>query len=81
MAITVEAVYENGVLRPSQPLPLKDHEKVELVIRTRSGEHSEPPTLDPERSRQEALERLLRYQLPVADWDEMEQEIIRGATE
>jgi predicted DNA-binding antitoxin AbrB/MazE fold protein len=28
MAITVEAVYENGVLKPAQPLPFKEHEKV-----------------------------------------------------
>ena len=28
MAIVVEATYENGVLRPAQPLPLAEHEKV-----------------------------------------------------
>ena len=28
MTLTVEAVYENGVLKPAQPLPLKEHEKV-----------------------------------------------------
>jgi predicted DNA-binding antitoxin AbrB/MazE fold protein len=32
MALTVEAVYENGVLKPAQPLPLKEHEKVRLSI-------------------------------------------------
>lgn len=32
MAITVEAIYENGVLRPSQPLPLKEQEKVQIRI-------------------------------------------------
>jgi predicted DNA-binding antitoxin AbrB/MazE fold protein len=32
MAITVEAVYENGVLKPAQPLPLKEHEKVCIHI-------------------------------------------------
>lgn len=32
MAITVEAVYENGVLKPEQPLPLKEHEKVRIHI-------------------------------------------------
>jgi predicted DNA-binding antitoxin AbrB/MazE fold protein len=32
MAITVEAVYENGVLKPSEPLPLKEHEKVRITI-------------------------------------------------
>jgi predicted DNA-binding antitoxin AbrB/MazE fold protein len=34
MTITVEAVYENGVLRPTHPLALDEHEKVELIIRT-----------------------------------------------
>ena len=34
MTITIEATYENGVLKPAQPLPLKEHEKVEIVIRT-----------------------------------------------
>jgi predicted DNA-binding antitoxin AbrB/MazE fold protein len=32
MAITVEAVYENGTLKPSEPLPLQEHEKVRLTI-------------------------------------------------
>ncbi len=32
MPLTVEAVYENGVLKPMQPLPLKEHEKVQLSI-------------------------------------------------
>ena len=32
MVLTVEAVYENGVLKPAQPLPLKEHEKVQLTV-------------------------------------------------
>ncbi len=32
MAITVEATYENGVLKPSQPLPLQEHEKVQVTV-------------------------------------------------
>lgn len=32
MAITVEAVYENGVLKPAQPLPLAEHERVQLAV-------------------------------------------------
>jgi hypothetical protein len=34
MAISVEAVYENGVLKPTQPLPLKEHERVRLTVQT-----------------------------------------------
>jgi predicted DNA-binding antitoxin AbrB/MazE fold protein len=32
MAITIEATYENGVLKPSQPLPLQEHEKVQVTV-------------------------------------------------
>ncbi len=32
MSLTVEAIYENGVLKPAQPLPLKEHEQVRLSI-------------------------------------------------
>jgi predicted DNA-binding antitoxin AbrB/MazE fold protein len=33
MAITIEAVYEDGVLKPAQPLPLKEHEKVQITVK------------------------------------------------
>jgi predicted DNA-binding antitoxin AbrB/MazE fold protein len=32
MALTIEAVYENGVLKPTQPLPMKEHEKVRITV-------------------------------------------------
>ncbi len=32
MAITVEAVYENGVLKPAEPLPFREHEKVRITV-------------------------------------------------
>jgi predicted DNA-binding antitoxin AbrB/MazE fold protein len=32
MSITVEAVYENGVLKPSQPLPWKEGERVRIEV-------------------------------------------------
>jgi len=32
MTLTVEAVYENGVLKPAQPLPLQEHEKVTITV-------------------------------------------------
>jgi predicted DNA-binding antitoxin AbrB/MazE fold protein len=34
MSITIEAVYENGVLKPAQPLPLKEHERVRVTVET-----------------------------------------------
>jgi predicted DNA-binding antitoxin AbrB/MazE fold protein len=33
MVINVEAVYENGVLKPAQPLPLAEHEKVQVTVK------------------------------------------------
>jgi predicted DNA-binding antitoxin AbrB/MazE fold protein len=32
MPLTVEAVYENGVLKPKEPLPLRERETVRLTI-------------------------------------------------
>lgn len=32
MAITVEAIYEDGVLKPAQPLPFDEHEKVRITV-------------------------------------------------
>ena len=36
MPFTVEAIYENGVLRPTQPLPLKEHDQVRVTLHTPS---------------------------------------------
>jgi predicted DNA-binding antitoxin AbrB/MazE fold protein len=32
MPITLEAIYEDGVLRFNQPLPLNEHEKVRVTL-------------------------------------------------
>jgi predicted DNA-binding antitoxin AbrB/MazE fold protein len=32
METTIEAVFENGILRPLTPLKLKDHQKVRLIV-------------------------------------------------
>jgi predicted DNA-binding antitoxin AbrB/MazE fold protein len=37
MPITVEAIYEGGVLRPVRPLPLKEHEKVRITVDAEVG--------------------------------------------
>jgi predicted DNA-binding antitoxin AbrB/MazE fold protein len=34
MTLTVEAVYENGVLKPLQALPLQDHERVQITVKS-----------------------------------------------
>jgi predicted DNA-binding antitoxin AbrB/MazE fold protein len=37
MPITVEATYEDGVLKPKQPLPLKERETVRLTLETETS--------------------------------------------
>lgn len=34
MTITVEATYENGVLKPAKPLPLNEQQKVQVTVDT-----------------------------------------------
>ena len=34
MTITVEATYENGVLKPAKPLPLNERQKVQVTVET-----------------------------------------------
>lgn len=37
MNLSVEAIYENGVLKPARPLPLKEHEKVHVTVQSQTG--------------------------------------------
>jgi predicted DNA-binding antitoxin AbrB/MazE fold protein len=37
MTITVEAIYEDGVLKPAKPLPLKEHERVQITLQAPSN--------------------------------------------
>jgi predicted DNA-binding antitoxin AbrB/MazE fold protein len=32
MPFTIQATYENGVLKPDRPLPLREHETVQVTI-------------------------------------------------
>jgi predicted DNA-binding antitoxin AbrB/MazE fold protein len=34
MTLTVDATYENGMLKLAEPVPLKDHEKVKVTIQS-----------------------------------------------
>lgn len=34
----VDAVYENGVLRPLEPLPLEEHQRVRVTVSSISGD-------------------------------------------
>lgn len=37
MSITIEATYENGVLRVARPLPLNEREKVRVTVHTQTS--------------------------------------------
>jgi predicted DNA-binding antitoxin AbrB/MazE fold protein len=60
MAITVEAVYENGVLKPTQPLPLKEHDKVTITIQPAISLARQTAGMVPWSGDVETLERLVR---------------------
>ncbi len=34
MDVTVEAVYEGGVLKPVRPLPIAEHERVQIIVKS-----------------------------------------------
>lgn len=36
MTVTIEAIFENGVLKPLHPLALAERQKVHLVVETRA---------------------------------------------
>jgi predicted DNA-binding antitoxin AbrB/MazE fold protein len=60
MSLTVEAVYENGVLKPCQPLPLKEHEKVSVTIQLSSSVARQTAGMVPWSGDDETLERIAR---------------------
>jgi hypothetical protein len=43
MANTIEAVYENGVLKPAKPLPLQEHQRVQLTVQISA--HPQPTSM------------------------------------
>ena len=61
MTITVRATYENGVLRPAEPLPLTNWEVVEVTV-------TRPPNPPPGLTHTEALCRIREAKT----WKEME---------
>ncbi len=40
--MTVRAIYEDGVLKPKEPLPLQEHEEVEIEVRPAAGLSGSP---------------------------------------
>ena len=60
MTLTVEAIYENGVLKPTQPLPLKEHEKVTVTVASAMSVARQTAGMVPWSGDAETLERLTR---------------------
>jgi predicted DNA-binding antitoxin AbrB/MazE fold protein len=71
MAITIEAVYEDGVLKPNRPLPLQEHEKVQVTVHTASNWVQETagmiPCTDPKLIERAAMDPELEYPPPPED--------------
>ena len=62
MAISVEAVYEDGVLKPSEPLPLRERERVRLTVEPERGTRTLIPCEDPELIERVALDAELEFE-------------------
>jgi predicted DNA-binding antitoxin AbrB/MazE fold protein len=59
MSITVEAVYENGVLKPLQPLPFTEHDKLSITVHKETSWVDETHGLLAWTGDAESLDRLL----------------------
>jgi len=58
MTITVEATYEDGSLKLSQPLPLQEHEKVQVTVQSKRSVAEESAGMLKWTGDAETLERL-----------------------
>jgi predicted nucleic acid-binding protein len=71
MPLTVEAVFENGVLKPTQPLPLKEHDHPgERLVGLAVGRHRQPLAPNPADVQKltafrQAIDRILHSSLQV----------------
>jgi predicted DNA-binding antitoxin AbrB/MazE fold protein len=59
MALEVEAVYENGVLKPDKPLPLDERERVTVFVQPRSSRIRQSAGLMKWTGDEQALDSLL----------------------
>jgi len=58
MNITVEATFENGALKPLQPLPLKEHDKVRITVQMSDNRVRESQGLIGWKGAAEVIERV-----------------------
>jgi len=68
MSLEIEAVYEDGVLKPEKPLPLKEHERVTVSVKPASEKPAsekppseKPPSVKPQASPIRQSAGLLRW--------------------
>ena len=59
MAITIDAIYENGVLKPAEPLPLKEQERVRVTVELMKERAVTPP---------DEAERIVRRSYGLLGW-------------
>jgi predicted DNA-binding antitoxin AbrB/MazE fold protein len=58
MAIIVEAVYEDGVLKPEKPLPFQEHQRVQVSVQPKQSAARESAGMLRWRGDWETLRRL-----------------------
>jgi predicted DNA-binding antitoxin AbrB/MazE fold protein len=58
MSLEIEAVYEDGVLKPEKPLPLQEHQRVTVSVKPKS---EKPPSEKRPSSRIRQSAGLLRW--------------------
>jgi predicted DNA-binding antitoxin AbrB/MazE fold protein len=69
MAKIIEAVYENGVFKPLQPVDLAEGQRVHVTL---AGQP--PPAMSPEEIQQKMKETHETFgQIPDAEWEEISQ--------
>ena len=70
MTIDVDAVYENGVLKPKQPLDLPEKAEVHVTIETAATARTPLG-----RKLRELRSRILRSGAPALGWEQIEEEV------
>ena len=74
--MTCKGIVKGSIVALEEGATLPDGALVEILLLAELA-----GALAPLDKRQAALNRILSLQLPVADWEQMEEEIIKGATE
>jgi predicted DNA-binding antitoxin AbrB/MazE fold protein len=60
MSLTIEAIYEDGVLKPAKPLPFKERERVTLTVQLTVSLARQTAGMVPWTGDVETLERVTR---------------------